>query len=294
MICKKPYINAAGQAFGCGQCMPCRINRRRIWQSRIMLEAHQYKDNCFATLTYSDDTQKTLDPEHLSSWLKRLREHYHRKIDRKFRFFGVGEYGDLTERPHYHVALFNFPTCYSGQSRYSKLRTECCSICEMVRNTWGRGNIFLGTLEPDSAGYVAGYTTKRMTQTNDPRLHGRYPEFARMSLRPGIGGGATNEIARVFLAHGNHLPDVPSVYRTLGSKRPFGRYLQKRTRKAAGRDEKAPQSVHDAISEAMLPLRLRARADEENPSLSYHIQEEYKGKSSKVEFYSNLNKRRNL
>lgn len=55
MLCKNPYVSSAGRIFGCGQCMPCRFNKRRIWSHRIMLEAGQYKDNAFVTLSYADD-----------------------------------------------------------------------------------------------------------------------------------------------------------------------------------------------------------------------------------------------
>lgn len=294
MICSKPIHNAAGQAFGCGQCLACRINRRRVWSTRIMVEAAQYQKNCFATLTYADDSQYTLDPDHLRLFLNRLREHYARKYNDRLRFFAVGEYGETSWRPHYHAALFNFPTCRWGQSWYDKTRLTCCDTCELVRSIWGHGHIYLGTLEADSAQYVAGYILKKMTGKDDERLGNRYPEFARMSRNPGVGGVGTHKITDAFLRHRADDPDVPNSLRVDGKHRPLGRYMMKRVRKEAGRDEKAPQAVLDKQEAELFDVRMAARADEENPSFNYHYREKYSGKIARAEFFSKLKNRRKL
>lgn len=295
MICKKPYVNAAGQTFGCGQCLPCRINSRRVWTTRILCETLKHSHNTFATLTYADDNQKTLDPEDLRLFLDRLRHIYKYKYGDRLRYFAVGEYGDDTQRPHYHVALFNFRGCRWGQSWYSKTRLTCCQQCELVRDTWGKGNIFLGTLEADSAQYVAGYVTKKMTAKDDPRLSGRYPEFMRCSRRPGVGADAAKDIARTFLAKRPDDPDVPNALRFDGKHRPLGRFMVQKIRKEVGRDEKAPQSVLDKQAAEMFDVRMAARSSTENPSLSYHLNERDIGKIRKAEFmYKLKNSRRKL
>lgn len=275
MLCKNPFVSSAGRVFGCGQCMPCRFNKRRIWSERIMLEAGQYSDNTFVTLSYSDDMlphDGSVVPKHLQDWLKRLRRVWE---PNKLRFFAVGEYGDSSLRPHYHAALFNFPNCVHGQSSYSVRRDKCCTYCDIVASTWGKGNIFLGTLEPSSAGYVAGYVTKKLTNAGDPRLEGRHPEFARMSLRPGIGGDACWEIADVVLKYDTveKAGDVPSVLRHSGKQFPLGRYLVQRVRVMSGVSKNAPQIVVDKIDAEMLPLREAAKADNENPSLKSRVLE---------------------
>ena len=189
MLCRNPYSQGM-HLYPCGQCMPCRFNRRREWTHRIMLEANLNTENAFVTLTYSDQTlpltsQKlpTLDRKDLDDWLKRFRSTI---SPLKIRFYGVGEYGDETQRPHYHVALFGYPPCKYGMSRYRHY-VNCCPNCDLIRDTWKKGNIFLGTLETESAQYIAGYVTKKMTSKSDPRLEGRKPEFAAMSRKPGIG-----------------------------------------------------------------------------------------------------------
>ena len=132
MKCRNPYLNN-GMAYGCGQCMPCRLNKKRIWTHRIMLESYEYSDNTMVTLTYDDehlprldDGRGTLVPKDFQDWLKRFRKAVE---PRRVRYFGVGEYGDQLWRPHYHVILFNYPTCSFGLSRYSKTRVSCCSFC---------------------------------------------------------------------------------------------------------------------------------------------------------------------
>ena len=74
-----------------------------------------HEASAFVTLTYSDDQLvrtlgdfPTLCPEHPQAFLKRLRA---RVAPARFRFYLVGEYGDQTHRPHYHLVLFGFPTC---------------------------------------------------------------------------------------------------------------------------------------------------------------------------------------
>lgn len=270
MHCANPFVNAAGRAFGCGQCLACRINRQRIWANRICMEADQYENNAFVTLTYDEEhlpNDRSLDPSHLRGFLNRLRGRY---SPERFRFFAVGEYGDETNRPHYHAALFNFPTCERGRSSYSRVRQSCCPVCDMVREAWGSGNVLLGKVEAGSAAYLAAYVVKKMTAVDDARLNGRKPEFARMSLKNGgIGYPALHDIASTLMQYNleQTLPDVPSAIRVGSREMPIGRYLRGKLREMVGKERNAPQSVLDAIDEEMLPLRLAARSSEIDPSL---------------------------
>ena len=52
------------------------------------------------------------------------------------------------------------------------------------------GHCLIGALTFESAGYVARYCTKKVTGAlADDHYKGRQPEFACMSLKPGIGSG---------------------------------------------------------------------------------------------------------
>jgi len=257
MFCRNPYV-IRGHAFGCGQCVPCRVNRRRVWTHRIMLEAAGHEHNTFLTLTYNDENlpeNGTLIPRDLTLFLKRLRA----KVGEGIRYYAVGEYGDKSERPHYHAAMFGLQGCRRTVTSPNR-KGYCCDICELLSQLWGKGNVFSGTLTSESAGYIAGYVTKKLTHKDDPRLGGRYPEFARMSLKPGIGLNMMDEVASTLLQHDFDGEDVPTSLQHGRNKWPLGRYLRRNLRKRIGRDEKTPQSVLDKMEEEMQPLRQAAKS----------------------------------
>lgn len=255
MRCRNPYVQGV-RAFPCGQCMPCRLNRRRVWTHRLLLEQLQHGDSAFVTLTYDDfhlPLGESLVPKDAQDWLKRFRKDIY---PLKVRYYLVGEYGDESFRPHYHVALFGYPTCRFGVSRYSRSRLSCCDVCDRVRDTWSRGNVSLGTLEPHSAQYIAGYVTKKMTSVDDPRLGGRHPEFARMSLRPGLGYDALFELSSEILKLDLVDPqgDVPSALRHGSRLLPLGRYLRRKLRSMVLGNEAAPASTLAQLEALVRPL----------------------------------------
>lgn len=218
MLCKKPFIKGDA-VFPCGQCLPCRLNRRRLWTHRIILEAMKHEKNCFPTLTYSDESLPpggNLFPRHLVLFIKSLREAIR---PNKLRYYAVGEYGDQTQRPHYHLAVFGLGP----------------DSADLMQTYWPHGHIFMGELSLESAQYISGYVTKKMTAPDDPRLYGRYPEFARMSRKPGIGAGAIDELKDFFNSKlGQQLlmqtGDVPLALRHGGKQLPLGRYLRRKLR----------------------------------------------------------------
>lgn len=228
MKCAKPFRD-----FGCGQCLPCRLNRRRLWTCRIMLEAAGHDANSFWTMTYDQEhlPVQGVQKRDLQLFFKKLR-----LVVGKFRYYAVGEYGENTQRPHYHVVLFGV-----GTDRVAD-----------VLAAWGNGFVypdaqalmrapFVGSVTEQSAAYVASYTVKRMTRVSDPRLAGRNPEFALMSLKPGIGAGAGKAVADAMLVRStgelrglDQDCDVPGQVRVGGRLLPLGRYLREQVRKSLG------------------------------------------------------------
>lgn len=205
-----------------------------------MLEATQHEFNTFATLTFKNRSHfyvtvkpRELNPRDLVLFLKRLR-----KARGPFRYFGVGEYGDQTWRPHYHLALFGISALES----------------QTIETAWGHGHIHVGDLTHESCGYIAGYVTKKMTAADDPRLQGWHPEFTRMSLKNGgIGRGAVSEFGYGLTKEGgalglSRLPDVPKDIRLGGKKYPLGRYLTRALREEVGWNPDTPKEVTRAIA----------------------------------------------
>lgn len=235
-----------------------------------MLESLDHADNSFVTLTYEKD-RTSLEPAHLRDWLKRLRKRIGQFPDqqgnpRRVRFYAVGEYGDLSGRPHYHSALFGWPACSGG--RRSGVGVCQCLACSVVRETWGFGHILCARLELKSAQYIAGYVIKKMTRRDDMRLHGRHPEFARMSLVPGIGATAMHDVASVLMQYPQRLRgDVPNTLAWMkGKELPLGRYLTRKLRKYSGLHEKAPEAALQRQANQMQIVRAFAWANDRSVS----------------------------
>lgn len=170
----------AATPFPCGRCLPCKINKARVWTHRILLEHMVHSASTFVTLTYSDEflpKDGNLSTRDFTLFMKRLR----RKFEHlQLRFYGVGEYGSNTRRPHYHLAIFGIGPEYH----------------DYVSKIWGKGHVLCGDLNKNSARYITGYIIQKMTKEGDPRLQGLKPEFFRSSRRPGIGLPAIFEIAK--------------------------------------------------------------------------------------------------
>lgn len=212
--------------FGCGQCLPCRINRRRQWMVRQVLESYGHEENCFVTLTYDEEhlpEGNGLSKRDVQLFLKKLRKAYY---PRPIRFFACGEYGPATRRPHYHLSLFGLSS--------SSFDTYHCRPCEWhVARCWAKGFVSVGDFTAETAQYVAGYVVKKI---EDRHIQHPVPEFALMSRRPGIGAGAAVVIAKSL--HSRHLAwetgDVPASVRINGRTLNLGRYLLRKLRQEVG------------------------------------------------------------
>lgn len=173
----------------CGQCIGCRLERSRQWAARCIHEAQLYDQNCFITLTYSEEhlpENGSLVLKDFQDFMKRLRKRFGSGI----RFFHCGEYGDQYSRPHYHACLFNFDFPDKELLRGDLFTSK--ALCEL----WPFGFSTVGQVTFESAAYVARYVTKKISGAEYSRVHmvnGKFvpitPEYATMSRRPGIGRG---------------------------------------------------------------------------------------------------------
>lgn len=162
----------------CGTCVACRENRTRQWAFRMACELVTTKsknlDSYFLTLTYDDEhlpSDGKISKVDLVNFNKRLRASVG-----PFRFFACGEYGDAYGRPHYHGIYFGLMlsdvSYYKGKGCYSLYESATLS------RAWGKGLVLAGSVEMESAAYVAGYVDKKA---------GHRDCFQLMSRRPGIG-----------------------------------------------------------------------------------------------------------
>lgn len=147
----------------------------------------------------------------------------------------------------------------------------------------------LGTLEANSAGYIAGYVTKAVTAAS--REEGRHRPFSRMSRKPGIGYDMMHEVAATLMEHGldKTIVDVPVALQIGTKKAPLGRYLRRSLRKMIGRSHYAPE---DKKATADMQL-LRTMAWENKTPLSTQILTLSEGRRIQLENRQRGNKKRN-
>ena len=193
----------------CGQCLGCRLDRALMWAVRIVHESTLHLDqlgSCFVTLTYRDRADCTpeqlrlghhipddgsLNKAHFQKFIKRLRKHFPQKI----RFFHCGEYGEETQRPHYHACLFN--CSFDDLQLHRSDEGVHTYYSDTLATLWPYGFATIGELNYDTAAYTARYCLKKVTGTKAADHYLRndeygvaywlQPEYITMSLKPGIG-----------------------------------------------------------------------------------------------------------
>lgn len=188
----------------CGNCLGCRASKAKSWALRCTLELQQHDHAVFTTLTYRDETlPPTLEPRRLQLWLKRLRKEM--GPARPIRFFASGEYGEQTERPHYHGIIYG-------------LKPQDANVIE---DTWGAGGCRTYKVTPAAISYTAGYSAKKIgyarraseerVDLDTGEVYQWQPPFIRMSRRPGLGGHAREwrNSWRLYAIHNGYRMPVP-------------------------------------------------------------------------------------
>lgn len=221
--------NPGSMLIPCGKCIGCRMDYSRRWADRMMLEYESAGSGIFVTLTYDcrhvvnlvgenivdctypeiENTKQcplnyacgekckrdgSLFADHLTTFMKDLREDLRHNYGKYIRFFGVGEYGswENTHRPHYHYILFGIGLddlknkVFVG---FNELR-QAGYTDPLISDHWPYGIVHITDVSWKSCAYVARYTTKKaLDPSNDDFLDllGKNHMFSRMSRRPGIG-----------------------------------------------------------------------------------------------------------
>lgn len=176
----------------CGKCVGCKLDFAREWACRCVHETQMHIDNCFLTLTYNDyylphiefngKLRATLVKKHLVDFVKRLRRHIE---PLKIKFYACGEYGDPDKgdrkfNPHYHLCIFGYDP--PDKKFFYRDKGNDIFLSKKIRNLWKKGNITVGEITLESAGYVARYCVKKITgEMAVSHYKGRTPEFSLMS-----------------------------------------------------------------------------------------------------------------
>lgn len=163
---------------------------------RCVNEASLHQENAFLTLTYADQhlpDNGALLKSDLQKFVKRLRKNL--GSAKPIRYYACGEYGDRTQRAHYHMCLFghNFP----DRKELSKSGEHTLYVSQALTNIWGLGNTSIGELTFETAAYTARYCMKKYNGkkgegfvTLDDQTGELIPlakPFSIMSLKPAIG-----------------------------------------------------------------------------------------------------------
>lgn len=197
--------------INCGKCLGCRMDYAKTWANRCMLEAKQFKENYFVTLTYDDahlhtveyideetgekSIKGTLYPKDLQDFFKKLRRHWEytygwqkTETNPGIRFYACGEYGDRTKRPHYHALIFNMPIP-DKKPMFKNFQEDQIFTSKILEEIWGNGIISIGKLSWETCAYTARYVMKKQQGIDAEwyKKQGLVPEFVRMSRKPGIG-----------------------------------------------------------------------------------------------------------
>ena len=189
------------------------------------------RKSTFVTLTYSDEFlpvnlngDMILIKRHLQNYLKRLRRLYRHGT---VRYFGVGEYGDLFDRPHYHICLFGL-----GRTDEPKIESAWHHKGESI------GKVDFLPIVPETAQYAAGYTIKKLTKSDDYRLFGRSAEFALSSKgQGGIGAPEIRRVAQKLCGNPYANSDNLSKFLDFGTRTyPIGDHLEKIYRQEYGQE----------------------------------------------------------
>lgn len=158
----------------CGKCFACLSNLRSDWIFRLKQMFRATRESCyFVTFTYDEENLPVVDcnpidglgregyVHYANGWFPVTLEkdvmkqvissftHSTRPIKRmKLKYFLVGEYGEDSYRPHYHMALFGW-------------HGDNVMLHDELQKHWHRGGIHILYLSDALIGYITKYMLKQ-------------------------------------------------------------------------------------------------------------------------------------
>lgn len=193
----------------CGRCPKCIGRKISGWSFRLLCEEKISNSSFFLTLTY--DTENVpitakgfmgLRVRDLQLFFKRIRSAFdyrertnkdgcrgNGRVKYSLKYFGVGEYGTRSNRPHYHAILYNVPLeLIIGEEDARAVSLGLLSLNGKVPFKcphWQNGYVTVGSVSGASIGYCLKYMSK---ESRIP-MHGnddRKKEFRLMSKGLGL------------------------------------------------------------------------------------------------------------
>ena len=141
----------------CGHCKECLREKMLEMKNRIKKELQKDTPAYFLTLTYDEDHKKELNKRDIQLFLKRYRQ------KQKLRYLYVGEIGEKTKRPHYHMIVFSelpkdLKECMTKSKKgYKQYESE------EIQKLWKNGLIRISKMELPLIGYITKYMLKNST-----------------------------------------------------------------------------------------------------------------------------------
>ena len=213
-------------AVPCGKCPACLSNRRREWTCRLLAELRDCYSAYFITLTYdnahllfADDTP-VLYKRDVQLFFKRVRKliDKHPSYDKNkypLKYVCVGEYGSNTERPHYHIILYNLP-----------YRQE--ELNDVIHKCWTNGEMFkVGSVTSRSAMYTFKYVLK-LQDDDDNEYRNDFKTFLLASK--GVGASWLTKDNISFIKRGKP-PDEYNLVAIDKNQYALPRYYRKKIQK---------------------------------------------------------------
>lgn len=223
----------------CGQCSICKANQARQKAERATAEAATWEHNEVINLTYNEEhlpyntkpdgtKVPTLRYKDVQDFKKRLLKHWKQNYDKDgIRFLCACEYGDKHQRPHYHMIMFNFNCEDKYDWGYTKKGSKEFRS-PTIEKLWGKGNVTLGEVTPETIQYVANYCLKKFKGKRAKGIYknlGIEPESVKSSNRKGLGAMYYEKHKETYKEHGKCFVGTEKGLKTISANKYFDKML---------------------------------------------------------------------
>lgn len=184
----------------CGRCYHCRKSYKTQWNLRLQHEFSsitrvQQNNSYFVTLTFSDEHLPSKHPSKrdVSPFVRKFLERVRKKYNVSVRHWIVSEYGDNTQRFHFHGILFDVPFPIWQLEKY-----------------WSYGFVTYSKLTPKRITYVTTYVNKQIKGLLEDEHLRQY-----VFTSPGIG---KNFLSNSDISKRSHYDGVPVPFTYLNGR----------------------------------------------------------------------------